>query len=361
VADSAAESSSAISELYEDVRRCAEAVGLEYVQSDTPGITRLRNGRGFSYRAADGTTVSDAAMKQRIADLAIPPAWRKVWICPSPDGHLLATGEDARGRKQYLYHPQWREWRDLLNAYRLAAVAEHLPAIRAHVAAQLRRRTLDRDRVLATMLRIVDLSGMRIGSEVYAEENDSVGLTTLMPRHVTVRSRSVEFDFPAKSGRRSHVVVRDARVASVVRQLLARRRRRLFTVDGQPVDAAQVNALLSTLTGDRVTAKDFRTWRGTRAAFAYLTSHATDDAHAATIAAVDAAAEELHNTRAVAGEHYVHPHVLDSFRSGTFGDYLAAATPRQHALLDKDEQVLVGFLHVLLESQQLTGTALRAG
>lgn len=346
-----AAATAAITELYADVQRCAESAGLIYVESDEPGISRLRHGRGFAYRDAHGRRIVDAVVKRRILELAIPPAWCKVWICPDENGHLLATGEDDRGRKQYLYHPQWRERRDLLNAYRLIVVGEQLPAIREHVAAQLRRRTLDRDRVLATMVRIVDLTGIRIGSEVYAEENESFGLTTLTRRHVRVHRDRVEFDFPAKSGKRAHIVARDARVAGVVGRLATQRRRRLFTVDGRAVDAAEVNTLLAGIAGERVTAKDFRTWRGTLTAFDYLRRHQDGEPQATVVAAVDAAAAQLHNTRAVARDHYVHPHVLSAFTDGSFANYLAAARPSRQTLLDGDERMLSGFLQVLLEAE----------
>jgi DNA topoisomerase-1 len=348
VADPSAATIAAISELYEDTQRCAESAGLVYVATDEPGIARLRRGSGFSYRQPDGARITAADVKQRIVALAIPPAWRNVWICPSADGHILATGEDDRGRKQYLYHPKWRALRDLLNSYRLIVVAEQLPTIRAHVSAQLRRRALDRDRVLASMVRIVDASGIRIGSEVYAEENDSFGLTTLTRRHVDVRGARTEFDFPAKSGKRARIELRDPRVASVVAQLREQRRRRLFTVDGKPIDAGEVNELLFDLTGEHITAKDFRTWRGTRLAFNYLRTHRDHEPDSAVVAAVDLAADGLHNTRAVARAHYIHPHLLDTFTAGTFDGYLKATRPRQRELLESDERALLGFLRVLL-------------
>jgi DNA topoisomerase-1 len=357
--ESTAAAAAAIEELYSDAQRCAESAGLVYVESGGPGLTRLRRGRGFTYRDPAGDVVVDAALKDRIVQLAIPPAWRNVWICPAPNGHLLATGEDDRGRKQYIYHPEWRELRDLLNAYRLIVVAEQLPKVRTHVCAQLRRRTLDRDRILATMLRIVDVSGIRIGNEVYAEENESFGLTTLTRRHTRVSGRTVEFDFPAKSGKRARIVLRDGAVANVVGQLAEQRRRRLFTVDGQPVDSAEVNALLAQLTGGRMTAKDFRTWRGTRTAFDFLAAHPDADPDVAVLAAVDAAAEQLHNTRAVAREHYVHPHVLGTFAAGTFQDQLAASPPLRRRLLEPDERALAGFLHVLLGNHEIAEPATR--
>lgn len=348
MANPSAATIAAISELYEDAERCAESAGLVYVATAEPGIERRRRGRGFSYRQADGVVVTAADVKQRIVELAIPPAWSNVWICPSADGHILATGEDDRGRKQYLYHPKWRALRDLLNSYRLIVVAEQLPTIRAHVSKQLRRRALDRDRVLASMVRIVDASGIRIGSEVYAEENDSFGLSTLTRRHVDVRGARVEFDFPAKSGKQARIELRDQPVASVVAQLQEQRRRRLFTVDGKPIDAGEVNDLLFELTGEHITAKDFRTWRGTRIAYNYLRTHRADEPDDAVLASVDLAAEALNNTRAVARAHYIHPHLLDTFTAGTFDSYVKATRPRKRELLEADEQSLLGFLRVLL-------------
>jgi DNA topoisomerase I len=294
----------AISELHDDPARCAEIAGLRHVQADEPGIRRVRRGSGFSYVDAWGRPVSDGQVA-RIADLAIPPAWRDVWICADEQGHILATGEDDRGRKQYLYHPRWRELRDLLNFYRLVVFAEGLPRICAHVSAQLRRRTLDRDRVLAAMLRVIDVSAMRVGSEVYAEDNDSFGLTTLGKRHVRVLADGVEFSFPAKSGRRVRVSLADRAVARVIRELLRYRGRLLFAVGGQAVDAAEVNALLAELTGEHVTAKDFRTWSGTLAAFCYLREHVDSERapERVTLSAIDQAAEVLGNTRTVARAH----------------------------------------------------------
>ena len=351
VSTSASATAAAISELYSDAQRCAESAGLVYVLSDSPGLTRVRRGKGFTYRAADGTTVVDAATRDRITALAIPPAWRNVWICPTAKGHLLATGEDAKGRKQYVYHPRWRELRDLLNSYRLIVIARALPAVREHVAGQLRRRTVDRDKVRATMLRIVDVSAMRIGNEVYAEENESFGLTTLHRRHVAVTGPRVRFDFPAKSGKRVSIQLDDGRVASVVAGLAAQRRRRLFTIDGQPVTSAEINTLLQDLTDDTMTAKDFRTWRGTRTAFTYLRDHIDGDPERTVVEAVDAAADALRNTRAVARDHYIHPHVLQTFAAGTFADYLEQAKRVGSSQLTDDERQLAGFLEVLLAAE----------
>jgi len=196
--------------------------GLRYVQADDPGLSRRRRGRGFSYRDAHGRPV-DAGTVRRIDELAIPPAWRDVWICPDELGHILATGQDDRGRKQYLYHPKWRELRDLLNFYRLIVFANHLPEVRAHVQRQLRRRSLDRSRVLAAMVRIIDASAIRIGSEEYAEDNDSFGLTTLTRQHARVDGRRIELRFPAKSGSRAELTLSDPGIARLIAELKQQR------------------------------------------------------------------------------------------------------------------------------------------
>jgi DNA topoisomerase-1 len=344
-------SASDIASLYSDAERCAESAGLRYLSSDSPGIRRRRSGRGFAYRTPTGKPVT-AAVKRRINAMAIPPAWTDVWICPSPNGHLLATGSDARGRKQYHYHPQWRELRDLLNAYRLITVAQHLPAVRQHVIAQLRRRTLDRDQVLAAIVHIIDVTGMRIGNEVYADDNDSFGLTTLARRHVTLDGDSLRFEYPAKSGRRAVISFVDRPIAQVTGQLLAQRKRRLFTIDDAPITSTEVNELLADLSDGHISAKDFRTWRGTRTAFTYLRDHREqDDASSVTVAAVDAAATELHNTRAVARAAYIHPHVLAAFEDGAMARHLAAATRGRRRYLSEDERQLASFLQVLLAEE----------
>ena len=212
----------AIREIYDDPARCADVAGLHYVQSGQGGIRRRRHGRGFAYRDHRGRLVPPE-VAARIAALAIPPAWTDVWICADDTGHLVETGQDDRGRTQYLYHPRWREVRDALNFYRLLVLGQQLPTIRAHVATQLRRRTLDRERVIAVMLRIVDAAAVRIGTEEYAEDNDSFGLSTLAKRHARLVRGGVELSFPAKSGRRVRTVITDRSVVRAMRELLERR------------------------------------------------------------------------------------------------------------------------------------------
>jgi DNA topoisomerase-1 len=341
-----------IVELYDDAERCASAAGLRYVSPDEPGIRRTRRGKGFSYVDAEGKTVA-AAVRVRIQALAIPPAWSDVWICAFDDGHLLAIGNDERGRRQYRYHDNWRSFRDLLNFYRLVDVGPRLPKIRAEVATQLRRRTFDRDQVLAAMLRIVDVCGLRVGSEEYAEENASYGLSTLTKKHVRVVGGSVFFDFPAKSGKQAQVTLHDRAVARIVSILLEQRGRRLFTVNGAPIGADELNHRLGELAGARVTAKDFRTWHGTRVAFSSLRKHLPPPDDQSTreqrvLNAVDEASEFLNNTRTVARAHYVHPHVVGAYLDGTFAETLAARRPPRAPGLDTDERALIGFLGTLL-------------
>ncbi|HEU5269671.1 MAG TPA: DNA topoisomerase IB [Jatrophihabitans sp.] len=348
-----------LDELYASVERCAEVAGLVYITGEEPGLRRVRQGKGFSYRDVRGQALSDAAVKARIAQLAVPPAWRKVWICPDPDGHILATGEDDRGRKQYIYHPRWRSIRDLLNFYRLLLFAEQLSTIRAYTGKQLNRRTLDRERVIAAMIRIIDDSYLRIGNESYAEENDSYGLTTLTRKHVRVSGDRIEFEFPAKSGRTAQVSMTDRKVARIVAALAEQRASRLFTVDGKPIDSDEVNRVLLEVTGEHITAKNFRTWGGTLAAFEYLEDRLNSERAAATeravarevVAAVDEAAETLGNTRSVARAHYVHPHVLETYTEHTFGTYLDRSRPLDLAGLEPSEQRLAGFLTELFASE----------
>ncbi|MCW2525347.1 MAG: topoisomerase [Pseudonocardiales bacterium] len=342
-----------IGELHADNRRCAEVAGLVYVMGTEKGLRRKRAGKKFAYYDDKMRSLASAEVKARITELAIPPAWKKVWICPSEDGHILATGEDERGRKQYIYHPTWRAMRDMLNFYRLIQFSAHLGEIRDHVDAQLRRRSYDRDQVMAAMIRIIDICYIRIGNEKYAEENNSFGLSTLTRKHVRVSGSTVSMAFPAKSGKAWQVEIKDKGVARVITVLRAQRTPRLFTVDGHRIRSGDVNDRLLELTGTHLTAKNFRTWGGTLAAFTYLRNELDSQRSAEKIAveAVDAAATTLGNTRSVARAHYVHPHVLETYTQHTFAEYLERAQPVKGKGLSRDERQLTAFLAELFEKE----------
>ncbi len=333
-----------INALYLDPEACAQAAGLRYVLDAEPGVRRLRRGRGFSFVDAQGRPVSKDE-RTRLLALAVPPAWREVWLSTDADGHLLATGIDDRGRKQYLYNERWREMRELLNFTRLIPFSDQLPAVRRIIDKQLRRRTLDRERVLAAMVRIIDSTAIRIGNEVYADENESYGLTTLTRKHVDVSGDIVRMSFTAKAGKQAEMQFHDRAVARVVSSLLTKRARRLFTVDGTAIDSDAVNAALSDWSKFRITAKDFRTWHGTRVAFEWIENLPDGmDSDQAALGAVDSAAEWLGNTRAVARASYVHPQLLSSVEQGMFDSLVPKKTPRAPAGLTAPERRLREFL-----------------
>jgi DNA topoisomerase IB len=273
-----------------------------------PGITRVRRGRGFSFVGADGAKVEDAETLERIRELAIPPAWREVWICPDPCGHIQATGYDEAGRKQYLYHERWQQRQSERKFELVREFALALPKLRRAVTADLRRTGMPRERALACAIRLLDLGFFRVGSESYAEENESFGLATVRREHVTIASSEVVFDFPAKSGQRRVQSIRDP---AARRALEAMRRRRsgpedllAYREDGEwrDVRSDEINEYIHAKIGDRFTAKNFRTWHGTVLAAVEL--------------AVDRVSEALGNTPAVCRASYVDPRVLDRYRDG---------------------------------------------
>jgi DNA topoisomerase-1 len=308
-----------------DGRAAAKEAGLIYVEDSAPGISRRRAGKGVSYRLPLGGPVRDAATLRRIRSLAIPPAWTQVWICPEPDGHIQATGRDAKGRKQYRYHPRWREVRDAAKYTHMLAFAEALPAIRARVDADMRRPGLPREKVLATVVQLLETTLIRVGNDDYARQNGSFGLTTLRTRHVAVEGAALRFAFTGKSGRTWKVGLADRRVARIVRQLQELPGQELFRYldeDGEArtVTSADVNAYLREISGRDITAKDFRTWAGTVLAALALREFERFDSQAAAKrnlrAAIDRVAARLGNTPTICRKCYVHPEILDSYLEG---------------------------------------------
>ena len=292
----------------------------------TPGIARRRTGNGFRYQNANGGAVRGQAVLARIKALAIPPAWEQVWICPREDGHLQATGRDARGRKQYRYHPRWREVRDETKFGRMGAFARALPRIRRSVAQHLARAGLPREKVLASVVRLLETTRMRVGNEEYARENDSFGLTTLRVRQVRVRGSTLQFRFRGKSGVWHEFALADRRLAAIVRRMRDLPGYELFQYvdeegETRAVDSADVNEYLKEIAGDEFTSKDFRTWAGTvlaAQAFHKLGQKRTKNHVTEAIAHV---ARQLGNTKAVCRKCYIHPAIIEAHLDGS----LAAA------------------------------------
>jgi DNA topoisomerase-1 len=291
-----------------------------------PGIRRVRRGKGFSYVDQDGAPVTDEATLQRIKDLVIPPAWKKVWICPYPNGHIQAVGTDAAGRLQYLYHLRWQEERNEEKFDRVLEMSAALPEMRRRIAADIRGRGLGRDRVLAIALHLLDLGYFRAGGEQYAEENNSYGIATLLCEHVALQKQAVEFDYPAKSGVRRTLLIDDQEVVRSVRALMRGRPRsdRLLACrnGSECIDlhAADLNARFKELVGAEYSVKDLRTWHGTVLAAAAFVD-ADPPANKTVIKRVESAvmkevSEELGNTPAVARSSYVDPRVVEGYEAG---------------------------------------------
>ncbi len=303
----------------------AAGAGLIYTTDDEPGIRRARNGKGFDYSGPDGRRIRDPAVLERIRSLAIPPAWKQVWISTRPRGHLQATGRDARGRKQHRYHPQWRELRDANKFDRMAEFGRVLPRLRSRVARDLRREGLPREKVVATIVRLLETTFLRVGNEEYARQNHSFGLTTLRTRHVDVRGGTVRFLFRGKSGAEVAAALTNPRVAKVIKRCEELPGQKLFQYvdergDRRNVTSDEVNDYLRQVAGGDFTAKDFRTWAGTVLATRALRKAGGAETEAElrreVVAAIDSVARRLGHTRAVCRRSYVHPAVIESYLDG---------------------------------------------
>jgi DNA topoisomerase-1 len=315
-----------------DPRVAAETAGLRYTSADEPGIARRRSGRGFTYRAADGRRVSDRETLARIRGLVIPPAWRDVWICADPDGHLQAVGRDARGRKQYRYHPRWRGVRDAAKYVRLAEFCRALPRLRRRVESDLDCDCLCKEKVVALVVSLLERTQLRIGNDEYARTNDSYGATTLRDRHARVRGGAVELAFRGKGGKQFRVALRDPRIAAMVQSCRDLPGRRLFQyVDPRgrpvPVTSSDVNDYVREVTGGPFTAKDFRTWAATMACATLLASRRPGNSQSArkreVNEIVETVAVQLGNTPTVCRKSYIHPAVIDAYLEDRLPESLA--------------------------------------
>jgi DNA topoisomerase I len=305
-----------------DPRDAAKEAGLVYVNDDMPGITRRKSGKGFSYRGPDGRAITDKAERQRLASLAIPPAYTDVWICPDPHGHIQATGRDDKGRKQYRYHPDFRAVRDSAKYDHMLEFAHVLPQIRERVDQDMSRRGMPAEKVVATVVHLLENTMIRVGNADYVKQNKSHGLTTLRDRHVTFEGNEVRFRFKGKSGKEWKLGLRDRRVARIVRAAQDIPGQHLFQYlddegQRQKVTSTEVNAYLREISGRNVTAKDFRTWTGTVLAALALMEYEKCDSQAAAKRnireAIERVSSRLGNTPTICRKCYVHPQVIDAY------------------------------------------------
>ncbi len=346
-----------------DSVEAAQVAGLRYVSADRPGIRRVRAGAGFRYVDPHGRPVRNQATLRRIRSLVIPPAWTDVWICPSPQGHLQATGRDARGRKQHRYHPRWRAVRDETKYARLIAFGQALPRLRARVARDLAQPGLPRDKILAAVVRLLETTLIRVGNEDYARQNHSFGLTTMRDQHVAVNGTALRFQFRGKSGIWHDIEIHDRRLARIVKRSQDLPGEELFQyLDEQDrqhtIDSADVNDYLRRTCGDDFTAKDFRTWAGTVLAAQALQEFASFDSQAQAkkylVRAIEKVARQLGNTKTVCRKCYVHPAVINTYLDGTLREALTRQVEsklrRELHELQPEEAAVLALLEHRLQS-----------
>jgi DNA topoisomerase I len=304
----------------------AKLAGLRYVTDSSPGISRKRHGKGFAYAGVDGKPIRDEAELRRIRALALPPAWSEVWICPSPNGHIQATARDAKGRKQYRYHRRWHKERDQTKYSRMLAFAQALPAIRKRVKADLALPGLPLEKVLATVVRLLESTFIRVGNQEYARDNQSFGLTTLRNRHVAVSGSTLRFHFRGKSGKQHKIELTNPQMAKIIKRCQDLPGQELFQFlaeDGQQqsIGSAEVNQYLREISGQDFTAKDFRTWAGTVLAALMLSEigefESESQAKQNIVAAIQEVSCRLGNTPAICRKCYVHPEILEAYMDGS--------------------------------------------
>jgi DNA topoisomerase-1 len=348
----------------EELPKAAAKAGLQYVNDSARGIRREKRGGAFRYLGPDEKTIRDRKTLARISALAIPPAWKDVWICRRPNGHLQATGHDARGRKQYRYHARWREIRDESKYENLIQFARTLPRIRRRVASHLRKRGLPREKVLAAVVKLLETTLVRVGNDEYAKTNNSYGLTTVRDRHAEVKGSRIRIEFKGKSGINHEVDVRDSQIAKIVGQCQDLPGQELFQyVDDEgavrDIGSSDVNEYLREISGQDFTAKDFRTWAGTALAAQALQEFEDFDTKAAAkrniTKAIERVAERLGNTKAVCRKCYVHPAVIDAYMDRSLVATLKERTEKELktslSRLPAEEAAVLALLQQRMERQ----------
>jgi len=367
-------SGKSLADAAEEGREFARSTGLRYVNDRGPGISRRGSSpKTFTYVSATGQKVADPTTLKRIRSLVIPPAWKNVWICPIPEGHIQATGIDARGRKQYRYHPQWRAARDETKFHRIIKFGKMLPLIRKRTAQHLRLKGLPREKVLALIVQLLEKTLIRVGNAEYARDNHSYGLTTIRDDHVTVKGSRVRFAFRGKSGVDHDIDLHDAALAKIVKRCQDLPGQELFAYvdeNGRDVDVTSndVNEYLHEIAGEEFTAKDFRTWNGTVLAAKALQEISTFDSQSQAkknvIRAVESVARRLGNTRTVCRNCYIHPAVLEAYMDGSLLDTLAqrARTEMKNlAAYEPEEAAVLAFLQERLRREAAGQKTRRAG
>jgi DNA topoisomerase-1 len=346
-----------------DPVQSARAAGLRYVSDRMPGITREMGPLGWIFKGPDRAVVRDEETLTRIRKLAIPPAWTDVWICQSPKGHLQAVGRDAKGRKQYRYHARWREVRDETKYDKMIAFGQALPLIRSRTEQDLARSGLPREKVLATVVQLLEKTLIRVGNDEYAKENKSFGLTTMRDRHVAVNGSTVRFEFRGKSGRSHTIDLRNRKLVAIVKRCRDLPGYELFQYvdeDGtrQVIDSSDVNAYIRDITGEDFTAKDFRTWAGTvlaAQALREMPAETATEAKKQLVQAIEAVAGLLGNTRSVCRKCYIHPAIIDAYLDKSLLETLeqrADAALEEPGALRPEELAVLRFLRKRVEKEK---------
>jgi len=353
-----------LAEMYSNPAECATIVKLKYAQDLETGFTRKLRNKRFQYYDRKKKLIKEAKVIERINKLRIPPAWTYTWIAPYANYHLQATGLDSIGRKQYIYHPKWNEFRQLLKFYKLIIVGQTLPKIREQIEKNLLRKGNDREKVLSAVIKIIDKTYIRVGNEQYERDNDSYGITTLKNKHVEVKGKSINFNFVGKSSQEQDITLKDEKLAKIVRKLIDLPGEDLFQYeddDGNLIDvkSTDVNLFLKEISGEHVTAKDFRTWGGTRMCFSELKNYedmgTKKELKEALSCVITTVSDSLGNTKAVCKSHYIHPKLLETFQDQEFREIVDATEKkikrRKYKAVDGEEVLLLEFLQQFFDKE----------
>lgn len=341
-----------LSRIYSNPKKCCELIGLNYQMDDSSGIAREKKGDRYVYFVPSGEELKSDKHIEFINKLRIPPAWNDLWIAPHMSYHLQATGFDSRGRKQYIYHPKWNEFRQLLKYYRLIMIGESLPKIRKVIEENIQLKDYSKEKVLSAIVKIIDKTYIRVGNEQYANENDSYGITTLRRKHVNIEGNTVAFDFIGKSGKEHQIELKDPVIAKIVNKLSSTKGYEVFKYqeDDKVIDikSKDVNDFLKEISKEKITAKDFRTWGGTKLCFEELKTYDNNvnkkELKAALNCVIDQVSTKLGNTKSVCRSHYIHPQILNSFEKKEFAEIINNTETKikiKHSKYMEDDEILL--------------------